>query len=148
MRKIPGFILALALSAVSCGGSGSPSSPTPTIPTVNGSYSGTATLAFPEIPATLNCSASTVVTQSGSNVSIAPIVLTGTDCGGISLPLGQVTIDATGSVGSETGSFNEPSCGTYNYSGSGGFFGRELRLSLSATSATCYNFNFTTVMSR
>ena len=31
---------------------------------------------------------------------------------------------------------------------SGGFFGRELRFSLVATSTTCLNFNFTAVLSR
>jgi hypothetical protein len=69
-------------------------------------------------------------------------------CGTYSIPLGSTTIDATGNIGSETGTFSDPSCGTYNYSASGGFFGKDLRLSVSASSPTCYNFNFTATLTR
>ena len=41
-----------------------------------------------------------------------------------------------------------PSCGVYSYSGSGGFFGRDFRISLNAVSRTCYNFNMTMNLSR
>ena len=51
-------------------------------------------------------------------------------------------IDATGSLGSETGTTSE-SCGTYTYTGSGGFRGRDMRISFVYTSRTCYNMNFT-----
>ncbi len=143
--------LALAILFVSCGGGGSNggTSPTPTIPSVSGTYTGTATFAFPELNQSLPCPASTSVTQSGASVNIAPVILRG-DCGNISIPVGSATIDATGALGagSATGTYNEPSCGTYTYAGSGGFFGRELRISIAMSSATCYNINFTAVLTR
>jgi hypothetical protein len=44
--------------------------------------------------------------------------------------LGAQTIDSTGNiVGSNTTSYTDPSCGTYNATGTGGFFGREMRFS-------------------
>ena len=144
-------LLAFIVLAAACGGGGSsPTSPppTPTIPNVAGNYSGSATFNFPELATTLTCPASTSVTQSGSTVNVAPIILTG-QCQNISIPFGQATIDNTGNLGgSQSGSYNEPSCGTYNYTGSGGFFGRDLRISLNATSRTCYNFNFTATLTR
>jgi hypothetical protein len=72
------------------------------------------------------------------------------DCGNVSIPLGQATIDQTGAIngGSATGTNTDPSCGTYNYTASGGFFGKEFRLSMSATSSTCLNFNFTMTLTR
>jgi large exoprotein involved in heme utilization and adhesion len=138
-------IVTLAVSA--CGGD-SPSAPSPNTPAVSGGYAGNGTLVAPQLAARVTCPASTSVTQSGKTVSIAPIVLTG-ECGSISIPVGQVAIDATGAIdGSASGSFNEPGCGTYHYVGSGGFFGREFRISMSATSSSCENFNFTAVLSR
>jgi len=53
-----------------------------------------------------------------------------------------------GSYSGSSGSFDEPSCGACTYAASGGLFGRELGISMSARSATCYNFNLTIVMSR
>lgn len=146
MRRI--FVVTTIIATVACGGD-SPTAPTPTIPQVSGSYTGTITVNLPEVPVSRSCPANTSVTQSGSTVSIAPIILGGT-CGNISLPLGQVTIDTTGAItGQNTGTFFEPSCGgNYTYSASGGFFGRELRLSMTATSAVCLNFNFTAVLTR
>jgi hypothetical protein len=135
------------IGLVSCGGSGSPTGPSNKIPNVVGSYSGTATFNYPELQQTLTCPASTVVTQSGSTVSLAPIVLNG-QCNSLSLPVGQMTIDNTGAIQSESGTYNEPSCGVYAYTASGGFFGREFRFSLSATSSTCYNINITGVLSK
>lgn len=139
------LIVALVLVA----GCSSPTAPTPQIPNVGGSYSGTVTVNLPEVPASRTCPANTAVTQSGSTVSIAPIILSGT-CGNLSIPFGQTTIDATGAfTGQNSGSFFEPTCGgTYNYTASGGFFGRELRLTMNATSAICFNFNFTAVLTR
>lgn len=136
-----------AVVVMACG-SASPSAPTPQIPNVIGSYAGSMTLVRPEVQSSLTCPASTTVTQSGSTVTIAPIVLGGV-CGVLSIPVGQAVIDTTGAItGSNTGTFFEPTCGGYSYTASGGFFGRELRLSMSATSATCLNFNFTAVLSR
>ena len=138
-------IVTLAVSA--CDGN-APSAPSPNIPSVTGRYAGNATLASPELDKRVTCPASTSVTQSGKTVSIAAIVLTG-ECGSISIPVGQVTIDATGAIdGRASGSFNEPGCGTYDYVGTGGFIDREFRISMSATSSSCYPFNFTGVLSR
>lgn len=142
--------IVVAVVAVACGGKdSSPTAPTPVIPSVAGSYSGSATIAMPELVVSATCPASTVVTQSGATVNIAPIVLGG-QCGNMSIPLGPTTIDLTGAIDptGSSGTYNDPSCGTYKYSASGGFFGRELRISLSATSATCYNMNLTVLMSR
>jgi hypothetical protein len=130
-----------------CGGDSSPTAPTPTVPQVAGSYAGSVTVSFPEIPTSVNCPATTAVTQSGLNVNVAPLILAG-QCGNLSIPMGAMTIDNTGALtGTTTGTVND-TCGVYNYTASGGFFGRELRISMNATSRTCYNFNFTAVLTR
>jgi hypothetical protein len=142
MKKI--LVLCLALLPVACGGEGGGNDitgPSTRTPNVAGNYSGTTTVVFPELGRTASCPTTTSVTQSGNTVSIAPLQLGG-DCGGVSIPLGQTTIDATGSLGSETGSITD-TCGVYNYTASGGFFGREMRLSMIATSNTCWNMNLT-----
>ena len=133
----------VALSSA-CGGT--PTTPTPAIPQVAGAYVGTMTLVYPTIPRTLICPASTSVTQSGTLVSLAPLVLAG-QCGGVSVALGQVAIDATGSFSNQSGSLSEP-CGVYDFIGSGGFFGRELRISMSTSSRTCPAFNLTAILNR
>ena len=79
---------------------------------------------------------------------MAPLVLGGV-CGNVSIPVGAGVIDATGALmGATSGTYNEPSCGTYSWTGSGGFFGRELRMSINATSQTCYKFNLTMNLTR
>lgn len=147
MRRLAVLVTALTISSCGGGDNNSPTAPTSQIPNVTGNYSGTATIVFPEIPRTLSCPVTTVVTQNGNLVSIAPLVLAG-QCGGISAPIGQTMIDATGAIRGESGSHSDPSCGVYRYTASGGFFGRELRLSWSGTSSTCYNANMTFVMIR
>jgi hypothetical protein len=87
------------------------------------------------------------VTQSGNSVNIAPMIATG-ECGGTSFPLGQTTIDDNGALQNDSGTFNDPSCGSYSYNASGGFFGRDFRFSLNAASLTCLNINMTGVLSR
>lgn len=146
-RSCSALVVAVAIASAGCGGSST--GPSNRIPSVNGAYSGTVTVVYPELQRSVTCPASTTVTQSGSTVNIAPIVLAG-QCGGISIPIGQTTIDSTGAVdgGSGSGTYNEPSCGVYSYSFSGGFFGREFRASANYTSRTCYNFNFTMTLSR
>jgi len=144
------FLIALApLLLVACGGDGGNNltGPSSTIPNVAGNYAGTFTVFFPELGQSASCRATTSITQgSGGNLSIAPLQLGG-ECGLGSIPLGSTTIDATGSLGLQSGSYRE-SCGLYNYTGSGGFFGRELRLSLFYTSSTCYNMNITITLTR
>ena len=144
MRQI---LAVLTISAtIACGSS--PTTPTPTTPQVAGNYAGTITLVRPEVNNSLTCPATTSVTQVGNAVNIAPMLLSGV-CGNLSIPFGAAMIDSTGALtGPNTGIFNEPTCGSYSYAASGGFFGRELRLSMSATSATCLNFNFTANLTR
>jgi hypothetical protein len=146
VRPITTGIAVLALFAAACGGG--PTSPSSNIPKVAGSYSGNVSITFPELGQQLSCTGSTAVTQTGASINIAPIVLRGS-CGNMSLPIGEATIDTNGSLGSETGSFYDSSCGgTYNYSASGGFFGSDLRMSLAATSGVCYNMNMTITLTR
>lgn len=144
------LLVALAILSGACGSKGNPAAPPPppAFPTVAGTYTGTTTMTFPELGRSLTCLTTTVVTQSGASVNIAPLVLGG-QCGNLSIPIGQETIDGTGAIQTpNTESFTEPSCGVYTVVGSGGFFGRELRFSVSATSATCYNFNMTVTLTR
>lgn len=152
MRKFSSVAVyfVLAISAIACGSS-SPTTPTPvapTVPQVAGSYAGTITITYPEINRTLSCPATTSVTQSGSSVNIAPLALSGL-CAGLSIPFGGDAIDATGNfTSSPTGTYSDPSCGSYSYVSSGGFFGRELRLSMTAISSTCLDLNFSANLTR
>lgn len=131
MKKLCSVLLPLVL-VVACGGEGGGSNnltgPSSTIPNVAGNYSGTTTITFPEVPRTISCPSSTSITQGQfGNINIAPIVITGA-CGNLSLPVGEATINSTGSLGNESGTFTD-TCGVYNYTASGGFVGRELRMS-------------------
>jgi len=138
----------VAISVWGCGGGGSAAAPTPQIPNVVGNYSGSTTMTFPEAGQSVTCPTTTSATQSGSTVSLAPLVLGGA-CENVSIPLGQLTIDNTGAIqGQNSGTFDEPTCGRYTYVGSGGFFGRTLQLSVNATSSTCLNINMTITLSR
>lgn len=141
-------LLVILITGTACGDN-SPTAPTVSTPQVSGSYAGTVTVNLPEVQQSRTCPANTSVTQSGTAINIAPIVLTGT-CGNLSVPMGPATIDTTGAItGQNTGTFFEPTCGgNYSVVASGGFFGRELRLSMSASSAVCLNFNFTAVLTR
>jgi len=148
MRKA-WFVLPLLMLAVACGdGNDSITGPTNTIPNVAGNYSGSTTIAFPELTLSTNCPTTTSVTQSsGGNINIAPLQVRCPDIGLLSLPIGDATIGPTGSLGSESGSL-PMECGVYNYTGSGGFFGRDFRLSLTYVSSTCYNMNITINLTR
>lgn len=135
----------ITLVAAGCGGS--PTSPgsaqSGQYPSVAGSYSGTTVMTFPELSETVSCPTTTAVTQSGPQLTMAPFVLSG-DCGGVSVPMGAALIDREGAfVAASSGSFNDADCGNYNYTFSGGFFDRELRMSMRATSPVCYNFDLT-----
>ncbi len=146
--KSLGFVIALvATSASGCVESGT--NPTPDdIPQVAGNYSGTITLAFPEKGTSMTCTATTSATQSGSTVNITPIVFGGL-CAGINIPLGTVIIDDTGDIpASVSGTTNNPNCGTYNYTVTGGFDGTELELSATLTSTTCDDATLTVVLIR
>jgi hypothetical protein len=144
------FLIVLApLFLIACGGDGGNNltGPTSTIPNVAGNYSGTLSVSFPEVGQSASCRATTSVTQGGGgSINIAPIQLGG-DCGLTSIPLGATTIDSTGSLGSTTMTLRE-SCGTYTATGSGGFFGRDLRLSMIYVSTTCLNMNITITLTR
>lgn len=151
-----GAAIALLVLSAACskGGEGgnNPIGPSNTIPNVTGSYSGTTTFKWPELGFTVTCQATTNVTQtSGGNVSIAPLILRpGTpECQGMSIPVGDMQIDATGSLGSAQTTIYEPTCGgNYNVVASGGFYGRSLQASLVYTSGTCYNMTATINVSR
>ena len=142
-------LVLVLMFAVACGGGSGPTAPQgPQYPAVAGSYAGTVTMAFPELGQSITCPATTSVAQTNASVSIAPIILAGA-CGGISIPLGSMTIDQNGSLGTATSfSYTEPSCGVYNGTVSGGFFGQQFQISINATSTTCYNFNFTASLTR
>jgi hypothetical protein len=140
-------VIVFALFVTACSDDDGLTGPSNSIPNVVGNYSGTTTVTFSELSATVSCPTTTSVTQSGAVVSIAPLQLGG-DCGTVSVPVGQITIDATGSFPNESSTFVEPSCGSYSYTAAGGFFGSDLRLSLNATSATCYDMNMTINLTR
>jgi hypothetical protein len=143
-------ILAAVVWCVWTGGCGSsPAAPTPTYPSVAGSYAGTAT--FTTTATTVSCAASTAVSQSGNRVNIAALQL-GSECGTGNIPGGQFTISTTGALeGIASSTVTDSGCGgTYNVSGSGGFFDRELRLTFTYTSGTpaCVLRSFSTTMTR
>lgn len=141
-------VLAATLLIAACGGNNdSLTGPSARLPQVAGSYAGTVTIFYPELGRTLTCPATTQVNQTGAAIVFAPIILTG-PCGTISLPLGDADIDANGSIGTETGTVNNPSCGVYQYTASGGFFGRQFQFSGSFNSSSCINFNITGTLSR
>ena len=146
--KVVCSVAVVALLLAGCGGE-SPTAPSgPQYPSVAGNYAGTTTMSFPELFQTLSCPTTTSVTQTGASVNVAPLVLGG-QCAGTSIPFGAATIDSNGAFqGQGSTTFTDPDCGTYNVTGSGGFFGRELRISIVATSATCYNFNMTMTLLR
>ena len=94
MRRHTIAILGLLLAA--CGGEGGTdlTAPSKSIPDVTGNYSGSTTIAFPDLGQSVTCPTSTSVTQSGTTISIAPLAMTGS-CGTMSIPVGQATIDAS-----------------------------------------------------
>jgi hypothetical protein len=142
LRKL---LISLALlPLVACGG-GNSAAPTPQIPNVAGSYSGTTALAFPELGQSITCPTTTSVTQSGSTVNFTPLMLGG-ECD-TSFPLEEATIDNTGAIQGESGTEDEE-CGRYTWVGSGGFSGRNLQLSVTASSTTCPDFNLTINLAR
>ena len=148
-------VLAVLVCLAACGGGGgvsAPSTPTPTpvpLPQVAGNYAGSGTIAYPELGESASCSARTTVIQSGSTVNLGNIV-GGGQCSGSGFPAREVTIDTNGTIiGGTTGTFFDADCGgTYSYTLSGSFAGRDLRLSVSATSTTCWNYNFNAVLTR
>jgi|GEM_PF-3285727 len=146
--KKAAIVVAAVMSLAACGGgSSSPTSSGPVYPNVAGNYSGTTTMSFPELVMQITCPTTTTITGSGANIAAAPLILGG-QCGNMSIPLGAATIDTNGQLESVSGTFTDPSCGTYQYTASGGFFGRELRMSINATSRTCWNINMTFLLSR
>lgn len=147
MRFRLGASCLILVYTAACGGSNGPAAPTPQIPNVVGNYSGMTTISFPELGQSITCPTSTSVTQSSTTVNIAPLQWGGV-CGGMSVPIGQATIDNTGNLLGQSQSTYRDTCGVYNITASGGFFGRDLRLSLFATSTTCYNMNITINLSR
>ena len=141
MRRVlvSGLLVCVGLFVAGCGG-GSPTAPsTPTYPSVAGNYSGTMTFTFPSLGTRVDCPATTSITQSGATVTIGAITPSGSCASlGASPPLGSLTIDVSGSLGTQTVSnFSEPSCnGTYNATLSGGFSGSTLQFSFVYTAVS------------
>ena len=71
--------------------------PSNRIPSVAANYSGTTSITFPELGQFVTCPTTASVTQSGSTVTIASLEVRG-ECGTVSIPVGSITIDATGSL--------------------------------------------------
>lgn len=145
-----GVLAVVCTLMAACGGGGSPTTPSSPYPLVAGNYAGSVTFTFPLLNASLTCPASTSVTQSEANVTLAPLALSGS-CASIgSIPLGDTTITTTGSLGSTTvNNLFLASCnGSYNATASGGFFGSNLQFSFfyTAVSGGCVtqlgNFSF------
>jgi hypothetical protein len=140
----------VALVATGCGSDSNLTGPSSGIPNVAGNYRGTTTISYPELSATVTCDTSTSVTQgTGGSINLAPLQLGG-ECaqlGLTSIPLGATSIDSTGALASESGTSNA-TCGVYSYSMSGGFFGRDLRVSGLFNSNSCYDFNITINLTR
>jgi len=144
-----------AVLVVACvfpfGGCSSSTAPSSGPPNVAGNYSGTVTITFSLFGQSLTCPATMSVTQSGANVTFSAVTLSGA-CTSIfpTLPLGNTTIDNTGSLGSLTeNNIAVPSCnGTYDATASGGFSNRTLQISIvyTAESGGCVsqvgNFSF------
>ena len=104
------------------------------------------TLSYPELAVSLSCAASTVVTESGSSVDIAPITASG-DCGGIAVTQAtSIAIDSSATI-SISGTLSA-ACGVYNWTATGGFYGREMRFQFNLTSSTCLNQTTTGTLSR
>src|SRR5262245_31189093 len=97
-----GLLVALAVLTGACG-EDAPAAPSSPYPNVAGRYSGTVTITYTSLGQSLTCPATTTTTQSGANVTIAPITLSGA-CSSVSpsLPFGDVTISTTGSLGNAT----------------------------------------------
>jgi hypothetical protein len=140
-----------------CGGSNTPTTPSPPqYPAVAGNYSGTATFNLITLGASLNCPASTTVTQSGASVTLAALALSGSCASLGSLPLGSFTISTTGAL-VPLSQNNVPiaDCnGTYNATASGGFSGSTLQFAFAftAVSGGCVgqpgNFNFSGTLTK
>lgn len=146
MRAV--VIVVVAFVTVACGGgSSNPVAPTARAPQVAGAYVGTVTIFYPQLARTLNCPASTTVNQTGFALSFSPMMVSG-QCGNFALPIGDADIDSNGSIGNESGTVNEPSCGFYNYTASGGFFGRSFQFAMNFTSSTCIAFNISGTLTR
>ena len=118
-------------------------SPTPT----GVIYNGTATKAVPQLQQSMTCPTSTMVSQNGNTLTVAPLILAG-ECHNLLMPVGEMTLDSTGAItSSNSGSFIV-SCGTYTYTATGALVGDRLRLSIDAISEACPAFSMIAELSR
>jgi hypothetical protein len=152
-------VLSLVTAFVAGCGSSDSVAPTPTYPNVAGKYSGSITITYQLVGQSITCPATTTVTQSGPNVTLAPLSVAGVcpSLGLSSFPAGDFLITNTGSLGTQSAN-NIPmaSCnGTYNATASGGFFSSTLQFTFVYTVAsgnTCVtqlgNFTFAGNLSR
>jgi hypothetical protein len=155
MKKLIGIVVMMGAVAA-CGGNGSPTAPSSPYPAVAGNYAGTITINYTSVGVSVNCPATTTVTQSGANVTLSQMNLGGA-CAGVfpSIPPADNQISTTGSLGSVTlNNLSVPSCGFYNVAASGGFSGTSFQFSFvyTAVSTSCQrnpgNFSIGGTLSR
>ena len=156
MKYLSGVVVAAAVTLAGCSGNSSTAPTSSGPPNVAGSYSGTVTINYISLGRTLTCPAQTTVTQNGANVTLAPLALTGVCASVGSLPLGDMTISNTGSLGNTTltNQFFASCGGSYDITASGGFFGNTLQFAFvyTAKSGGCVtqvgNFSFSGNLSK
>lgn len=131
------LVVAFLLPFAGCSSSTAPTVQGP--PNVAGNYSGTITITSSLLGQSITCPATMSVTQSGVNVTLSPVTLSGACTTAFpTLPLGSTTIDDTGSLGSlsENNLFVTSCNGAYNVTGSGGFFNQSLQFSIVYTAVS------------
>ena len=158
VRRSASRVLAAVLGCVSlsgCGGGSTPTTPSPQYPAVAGNYSGAAKITLNKLGGSLDCPASTTVTQSGASVTLAPLTLTGACAGVGSVPLGRFALSTTGALALSQNNVPIADCnGAYNATADGGFSGSTLQfsLALTAVSGGCVsqpgNFSFSGTLTK
>jgi hypothetical protein len=133
------LVAAIVALLAGCASKGTTTAPTPAVPNVAGSYSGSVTVTYHSILQSITCPATTTVTQSGTTVTMAPLMLGG-QCqtiGVTSVTVGTFTISSTGSLDTRTvANVSLPSCGSYSTSATGAFSGSTLQLTIDYTAIT------------
>jgi hypothetical protein len=110
-----------------------------TIPNVAGNYTGTTNIVIPQLLFNFTCPATPSVTQTGANVTLSPVPMSGACANNFpTRPGSSFTIDTTGSLGpaTENGIPFAACNGTYTATASGGFVGNTLEISLVYTAAS------------
>lgn len=140
-----GLMSLLCIVFVACGSSNDVTGPS-RVPSVAGNYAGVVTAASPEHGESLQCPATTSVTQSGNSVTVGAIRF-GEPCDAVDFEVGTTIIDANGALPTARTTFTE-SCGIYTVTVSGGFSNQELRIVGTYLSDTCLDLTVTIALSR